>query len=79
MERKKFENLLKAFYPELNVVEYTTFERYDMDENGEFIQTTPAIFVKVNGDIDYSTSINNRLGDDFGKYIGFSNIVIEKF
>jgi hypothetical protein len=36
MEQNKFEKILHSLYPDLKVMDYTLFERYDIGENGQF-------------------------------------------
>jgi hypothetical protein len=52
MEQKKFEKILNSLYPDLKIVDYALFERFEVSEDGGFTnKITPAIFVTVKGNL----------------------------
>ena len=73
MEQKKFEKVLHSLYPDLEVADYTLFERYDVGEDGKFEnKMTSAIFVVVKGKFEgYGFSI----GEDIRRMTGIEVIV----
>ena len=76
MEQKKFEKILHSLYPDLKVMDYTLFERYDIGENGQFEnKMTSAIFVTVKGEFE---SIGVSIGEDISRMTGIE-VVIDKF
>jgi hypothetical protein len=76
MEQNKFEKILHSLYPDLKVMDYTLFERYDIGENGQFEnKMTSAIFVTVKGEFE---SIGVSIGEDISRMTGIE-VVIDKF
>ena len=76
MEQKRFEKILHSLYPDLEVVDYTLFERFDIGEDGLFEnKMSSAIFVTVNGKFD-STGVS--IGEDISRMTGIE-VVIDKF
>jgi hypothetical protein len=76
MEQKKFEELLHILHPDLKVVDYALFERYDVGEDGLFEnKITSAIFVIVKGKFD---SAGVSIGEDISRMTGIE-VVIDKF
>jgi hypothetical protein len=76
MEQKKFEKILHSLYPELEVMDYTLFERYDIGEDGQFEnKITSAIFVTVKGKFE---SIGVSIGEDISRMTGIE-VIIDKF
>ena len=76
MEQKKFEKILHSLYPDLEVMDYTLFERYDVGEDGQFEnKLTSAIFVSVKGKFE---SIGVSIGEDISRMTGIE-VVIDKF
>ena len=76
MEQKRFEKILHSLYPDLKVMDYTLFERYDIGENGQFEnKMTSAIFVTVKGEFE---SIGVSIGEDISRMTGIE-VVIDKF
>ena len=76
MEQKKFEKILYSLYPDLEVMDYTLFERYDVGEDGQFEnKITSAIFVIVKGKFD---SAGVSIGEDISRMTGIE-VVIDKF
>ena len=62
MEQKKFEKILNSLYPNLEVVDYSLFDRYEVGEDGLFEnKITPAIYVVVKGEFE-STGVS--IGED---------------
>ena len=74
MERARFEKLLKVLYPDLIILEYYTFQRYELIDGSEFKELPPSIIAKVMGSVDV-----NGLGDDFSNWTGIENITIDKY
>lgn len=76
MEQKKFEKVLHTLYPDLKIVNYSLFERFEVDDNGEFTnKITPAIFVEVKGEFE---SIGVSIGEDISRMTGIE-VVVDKF
>ena len=76
MEQKRFEKILHSLYPDLKVVDYALFERYDVGEDGLFEnKITSAIFVVVKGKFD---SAGVSIGEDISRMTGIE-VVIDKF
>ena len=76
MEQNKFEKILHSLYPDLEVMDYTLFERYDIGENGQFEnKMTSAIFVTVKGEFE---SIGVSIGEDISRMTGIE-VVVDKF
>jgi hypothetical protein len=76
MEQKRFEKILHSLYPDLKVMDYTLFERYDIGEDGQFEnKITSAIFVTVKGKFE---SIGVSVGEDISRMTGIE-VVIDKF
>ena len=76
MEQKKFEKILHSLYPDLEIMEYSLFERFEVDDNGEFTnKITPAIFVEVKGKFE---SIGVSIGEDISRMTGIE-VVVDKF
>lgn len=76
MEQKRFEKILHSLYPDLKVVDYALFERYDVGEDGLFEnKITSAIFVTVKGKFD---SAGVSIGEDISRMTGIE-VVIDKF
>lgn len=76
MEQKKFEKILHSLYPDLEVVDYTLFERYDVGEDGKFEnKITSAIFVAVKGKFE---SAGVSIGEDISRMTGIE-VVVDKF
>ena len=76
MEQKRFEKILHSLYPDLEVVDYTLFERFDIGEDGQFEnKMTSAIFVVVKGNFD---SAGVSIGEDVSRMTGIE-VVIDKF
>ena len=76
MEQKKFEKILNSLYPNLEVVDYTLFDRYDVGEDGLFEnKITSAIFVVVKGEFE---SAGVSIGEDISRMTGIE-VVIDKF
>ena len=76
MEQKRFEKILHSLYPDLEVVDYTLFERFDIGEDGLFEnKMSSAIFVTVKGKTEnYGISI----GEDISRMTGIE-VVVDKF
>jgi len=76
MEQKRFEKILHSLYPDLKVMDYALFERYDIGEDGLFEnKITSAIFVVVKGKFD---SAGVSIGEDISRMTGIE-VVIDKF
>ena len=76
MEQKKFEKILHSLYPDLEVMDYTLFERYDVGEDGQFQnKMTSAIFVTVKGEFQ-STGVSS--GEDISRMANIE-VVVDKF
>jgi hypothetical protein len=76
MEQKKFEKILHSLYPDLEVMDYTLFERYDVGEDGQFQnKMTSAIFVTVKGEFQ-STGVS--IGEDISRMANIE-VVVDKF
>ena len=76
MEQKRFEKILHSLYPDLKVMDYALFERYDVGEDGLFEnKITSAIFVTVNGKFD---SAGVSIGEDISRMTGIE-VVVDKF
>jgi hypothetical protein len=76
MEQKRFEKILHSLYPDLEVVDYALFERYDVGEDGLFEnKITSAIFVIVKGEFE---SAGVSIGEDISRMTGIE-VVIDKF
>jgi len=76
MEQKKFEKILNSLYPNLEVVDYSLFDRYDVGEDNLFeSKITPAIYVVVKGEFK-STGVS--IGEDISRMTGLE-VVIDKF
>ena len=76
MEQKRFEKILHSLYPDLEVVDYALFERYDVGEDGLFEnKITSAIFVIVKGEFE---SAGVSIGEDVSRMTGIE-VVIDKF
>ena len=74
MERNKFEKILNSLYPELILMEYELYERFIVNEEGEFTDNMkPAIFVVVKG--ESNSGIN--IGDDISRMTGI-DVVVDK-
>lgn len=76
MEQKKFEKILHLLYPDLEVMDYSLFERYDVGEDGKFEnKITSAIFVTVKGEFE---SAGVSIGEDISRMTGIE-VVVDKF
>jgi hypothetical protein len=76
MEQKRFEKILHSLYPDLKVVDYALFERYDVGEDGLFEnKITSAIFVTVKGEFE---SAGVSIGEDVSRMTGIE-VVVDKF
>jgi hypothetical protein len=76
MEQKKFEKILHSLYPDLEVMDYTLFERYDVGEDGQFQnKMTSAIFVTVKGEFQSS---GVSIGEDISRMANIE-VVVDKF
>lgn len=76
MEQKRFEKILHSLYPDLKVVDYDLFERYDVGEDGLFEnKITSAIFVTVKGEFE---SAGVSIGEDVSRMTGIE-VVVDKF
>jgi hypothetical protein len=76
MEQKKFEKILNSLYPDLKVMDYALFERYDVGEDGKFEnKISSAIFVVVKGKFE---SIGVSISEDITRMTGIE-VVIDKF
>ena len=76
MEQKKFEKILHLLYPDLEIVDYTLFERYDIGEDGKFDnKITSAIFVVVKGKFE---SAGVSISEDITRMTGIE-VVVDKF
>jgi hypothetical protein len=76
MEQKRFEKILHSLYPDLEVMDYTLFERYDVGEDGQFEnKMTSAIFVTVKGEFQ-STGVS--IGEDISRMANIE-VVVDKF
>jgi hypothetical protein len=76
MEQKRFEKILHSLYPDLKVMDYTLFERYDIGEDGQFEnKMTSAIFVTVKGKFE---SIGVSISEDITRMTGIE-VVVDKF
>ena len=76
MEQKKFEKILHSLYPDLEVMDYTLFEKYDVGEDGQFEnKMTSAIFVTVKGEFQ-STGVS--IGEDISRMANIE-VVVDKF
>ena len=76
MEQKKFEKILNLLYPDLKVMDYALFERYDVGEDGKFEnKISSAIFVVVKGKFE---SIGVSISEDITRMTGIE-VVIDKF
>jgi hypothetical protein len=76
MEQTKFEKILHSLYPNLVVMDYALFERYDVGEDGLFEKKmSSAIFVTVKGKTEnYGISI----GEDISRMTGI-DVIVDKF
>ena len=76
MEQKRFEKILHSLYPDLEVMDYTLFDRYDVGEDGQFEnKMTSAIFVTVKGEFQ-STGVS--IGEDISRMANIE-VVVDKF
>lgn len=76
MEQNKFEKILHSLYPDLKVMDYTLFERFDIGEDGQFEnKMTSAIFATVKGEFE---SVGVSIGEDISRMTGI-DVVIDKF
>jgi hypothetical protein len=76
MEQKKFEKILNLLYPDLEVMDYALFERYDVGEDGKFEnKISSAIFVVVKGKFE---SIGVSISEDITRMTGIE-VVVDKF
>lgn len=76
MEQKRFEKILHLLYPDLEVVDYSLFERFDIGEDGLFKnKMTSAIFVTVKGKFE---NMGVSIGEDIGRMTGIE-VVVDKF
>ena len=76
MEQKRFEKILHSLYPDLEVMDYTLFERYDVGEDGQFEnKMTSAIFVTVKGELQ---STGDIIGEDISRMANIE-VVVDKF
>jgi hypothetical protein len=76
MEQKKFEKILNSLYPNLEVMDYTLFDRYDVGEDGLFEnKITPAIYVVVKGEFE---SAGVSIDEDISRMTGIE-VVVDKF
>ena len=76
MEQKKFEKVLNILYPNLKVTDYQLWDRFTVNENGEFVKpNAPAIFVEVKGEFE---SIGVSIGEDISRMTGIE-VVVDKF
>jgi len=76
MEQKKFEKILHTLYPDLKIVNYSLFERYEIGVDGKFDnKIRPAIFVEVKGKFE---SIGVSIGEDISRMTGIE-VVVDKF
>jgi hypothetical protein len=76
MVQKRFEKILHSLYPDLEVMDYTLFERFDIGEDGQFEnKINSAIFVTVKGKFE-STGVS--IGEDIRRMTGVE-VVIDKF
>ena len=76
MDQKRFEKILHSLYPNLEVVDYALFERYDVGEDGLFEnKITSAIFVIVKGEFE---NAGVSIGEDVSRMTGIE-VVIDKF
>jgi len=76
MNQKKFEKVLHILYPDLEITEYSLFERFEVDDNGGFTnKMTPAIFVEVKGEFE---NIGVSIGEDISRMTGI-DVVVDKF
>jgi hypothetical protein len=76
MEQKKFEKILNLLYPDLKVMDYALFERYDVGEDGKFEnKISSAIFVVVKGKFE---SIGVSISEDITRMTGIE-VVVDKF
>jgi hypothetical protein len=73
MEQKKFEKVLHILYPDLKIVKYSLFERYELGEDGKFDNIRPVIFAEVIGKSD-----NKNIGEDITRMTGIE-VVVDKF
>jgi len=73
MEQKKFEKILNGLYPNLTITDYELWERYAVDDEGNFINPiAPAIIVEVRGEIE---SVGVSVGDDISRMTGLEVVV----
>jgi hypothetical protein len=76
MEQKRFEKILNSLYPNLKVTSYQLWDRFTVDDNGEFKDPqSPGIFVEVKGEFQ---SIGVSIGEDISRMTGIE-VVIDKF
>jgi hypothetical protein len=74
MEQKKFEKILHTLHPDLEIVNYSLFERYVIGDDGKFDnKIRPAIFVEVVGKSD-----TMNIGEDITRMTGIE-VVVDKF
>jgi hypothetical protein len=74
MEQKKFEKILSILYPDIKIVNYELWERFETNYNGDFI--TPinsAIFVEVIGE----SKSGLDMSEDLSRITGFE-VTVDK-
>jgi len=76
MEQKRFEKILNSLYPNLKVTSYQLWDRFTVDDNGEFKEPqSPGIFVEVAGEFESS---GVSIGEDISRMTGIE-VVVDKF
>ena len=76
MDQKRFEKILHSLYPNLKVTDYQLWDRFTVNENGEFVKpNAPAIFVEVIGEFE---NVGVSIGEDISRMTGIE-VVVDKF
>jgi len=76
MEQKRFEKILNSLYPNLKVTSYQLWDRFTVDDNGEFTEAqSPGIFVEVEGKFESS---GVSISEDITRMTGIE-VVVDKF
>lgn len=71
MRRDIFEKIMTKLYPDekIEVVSYEILEKNMLNENGEWVLDTPAVFVELRFDSNNQLSLN--LTDYFTNFTGY--------
>lgn len=69
MKQEIFEKFLKKLYPDNNIViiEYDILEKYEINDNNEWVTDTPSVFVTIKSDDTTIIDLTNFL-ENFTPY-----------